>query len=531
MNDNGPMTAEPRPDTSLSLGEAVARLTSRWLLIGGVAFGVVALVMVVTFLIAPRYESTAVVRIMDQSARAALAEQLSAVPGIDLMGIGRDELDTEVGVLRSHRMASAVVDSLALTVEVPKPAGLRSDVVSVLAVGDEEAEGQFRLRLQQGDTYEVTLKQPDLGSRPLGALRPGDVLELDGYRIALRPEPDEESGELPRSITVKIVPRYEAIEKLQNDVDIRRQESGSRLIEVTYRLPDRELAAAVVNGIVDEYVVYKNRAENSEVVQTLAELRKQVADYADRLETAEERLRRYQEENDIVAPEEEAELQVRRLAELQIRSDALRIERSSLAELLSIIERGAAEAADTARSSERYRQLATFPSLIENGAIQDLLQILLELENDRAELLTRRTEQNEDVRQLTIRIQQLERQLHQLGTDYLESLDGHISSVHTALDERDAELDAFPRREMEYLRLYRDRTVLGEAYVALQELLATTQVQEAIRNEGVRVVDAGFIAHEDDVAFPQPLVNLALALILGTTLGIVAAIGKDVWEA
>ena len=154
---------------------------------------------------------------------------------------------------------------------------------------------------------------------------------------------------------------------------------------------------------------------------------------------------------------------------------------------------------------------------------------LLELENEQSALLVLRQEENRDVRQLTDRISALEGQLFQVGTNYLESLDNHLASVDESLENISRELEEFPEREMEYLRLFRDRLVLGEALTLLEGQLRIAEVQDAIRDEGVRVVDIGVVAPEDEPEFPRPLVNLLLAIILGLALGLGSALVRDVW--
>ena len=98
-----------------------------------------------------------------------------------------------------------------------------------------------------------------------------------------------------------------------------------------------------------------------------------------------------------------------------------------------------------------------------------------------------------------------------------------------SLENISRELEEFPEREMEYLRLFRNRLVLGEALTLLEGQLRIAEVQDAIRDEGVRVVDIGVVAPEDEPEFPRPLVNLLLAIILGLALGLGAALVRDVW--
>ncbi len=509
---------------ALTLRELVLRLLRHWILMGSVFAVVVAAVVVWTLLSTPLYQSAAVLRITDRTPEMQLAEQLSSLPGADLMGLGRDDLDTEIGVLRSWRITQAVVDSLALTVQVAKPAGVRSRVVELVAVGDPDREGTLTLRRQGGGEYRARVTEPGEERLELGVVEIGGELEWAGYRLLLSPDL---AADPPGTVRVEILRRHAAVQRLREDLEVRRQEGGSRLVEVSYLLPDREMAAAVVNGIVGEYVAYKGATERGEARFTVEELRVQVAEYARRLADAEEALRRYQETHQIVAPEEQATQQVRRVAELQLQVDALEVERGALGDLLTLIGERAAPGGGGASA---YRQLATFPSLISNRAIQDLLMVLLGLENERSALLVRRTEENLDVRRLTDRIAELEGQLFRLGGNYLEGLEGQLASASEALGQLSQEMEALPAQEMGYLRLVRDRTMLGEAYLMLERQLRLAEVQDAIRDEGVRIVDVGLVPHEDDPEYPKPLVNLFLGVVLGGALGVGAGLLRDLWE-
>ena len=90
------------------------------------------------------------------------------------------------------------------------------------------------------------------------------------------------------------------------------------------------------------------------------------------------------------------------------------------------------------------------------------------MEDERSTLLILRLEENQDVRQLTERIKELESQLFRLGTNYVESLDGYLVSIAASIDTISNELLELPGREMGYVRLSRDRTVLSEALIMLK---------------------------------------------------------------
>ena len=82
---------------------------------------------------------------------------------------------------------------------------------------------------------------------------------------------------------------------------------------------------------------------------------------------------------------------------------------------------------------------------------------------------------------------------------------------------------------MNYIRLLRNREVLDEALLMLKTQLRIAEVQDAVRDEGVRVVDIGVVAPEDEPKFPNPVVNLMLGAILALALGVSTALVHEVW--
>ena len=82
---------------------------------------------------------------------------------------------------------------------------------------------------------------------------------------------------------------------------------------------------------------------------------------------------------------------------------------------------------------------------------------------------------------------------------------------------------------MDYLRLLRNRTILDEALIMLKTQLRLAEVQEAVRDEGVRIVDVGVVAPEDEPEFPDPVINLLLGFILALALGVTAGLVREAW--
>lgn len=494
----------------------------------------VALAGLASILIRPTFESEASLRINQSASPTSLIEDQVPLGGsLGLLGLGESELDTDISVLRSRRVVNAVVDSLGLHVLLVAPDTLRSEVLDVIDAPAEAVAGTYELRRTSGGTYVLhsakvrqangrytrSMEQVRQLVSPPAAIVIGRPFEIGGMTLALSPRL---AATLPERVEFKVRPFDRYVAKVRdNDLRVRQVERG-KIVMVEYRYPDPELAAAAVNAISDEFVSYKLSTSTSDAQSRVRVLQQQVASYENQLRDAEALLQRYQEEQLVIVPEEQATLQVERAAQLQVTRDAALVERQTLA---SVLESASRER--TPGGESPYRLLATLPSLVTNGAIQGLLQSLIRLEDEREALLDRRTPDNRDVRLLDSRIQGLELQLYQLGRNYLSSLEERIASTTEALSGFDTELRALPAREIEFARLTRDRMLLSEVYLAIQEKLKEAEVLAAIENETgtVKVLDHGIIPERP--VFPNPPVYLALGAILGLMVGVMAVVGRE----
>ncbi len=519
-----PVNGEPSPQ-ELTLRELARRIAARrWLLLGVFAT-IFTLVAIYTFTATPRYKSWARLRIdTKNSAGSALTDQMSAVPGAALLGLGRDELETEVAVLRSDRVRDAAIDALGLAFQLRTPAGDRARLLNVRVVDPTvDADGQLTLTQESAGHYRVDksgLEEVRYLPRSIAA---GDSMRVGGAMITLS---QDLSRGGPGKITVRVLPRYKVHDLLDKRLIIERQEGGSRLVEVGYEDPDRRLAVQVVQRIIDEYIAYSNRMERTQDTVAVVQLREQADSTARQLTEAEMTLRAFEEQSRLISPTDQASAQVKRISAISTRVDAISSERNALAKMLAIIEARSRGGAD----ATAYRQLATFPSLISNRAIQDLLQALVDLENKRAVLGVTRTEANPEYRQLTTRITEIEGQLYRLGPQYLESLDQELATTAQTVTALIDTLQTLPAAATRYGQLVRDRTLREAIFLALSKQLKQAELTDVLRQDRVHVVDAPRVANLDDPAFPKKAVMIVLGIVLGMAAALALGLALELWR-
>jgi len=503
----------------LTLAQLARALRTHW--VSMLTAGLLTFAAVVAFivLVAPRYRSEALLRVESKRPDAGLLGSLDEISGMSALGLGRDEVETEIGLLASRRMQDAAIDSLGLEVVVTRPRAGRAGVLVVRAHGESTLDGSLELRRKAGAAWAMTAEwKNDSAALPatVETGRPVRVGPLEFTVIA----PDSIAA-----ISLRLRPRFKVRELMDDRLVIRRRSPGAKLIEARYEDRERELAPRVLGVIVDSYLAYARQLERGDAGRTIVELRRATDSVETVLRAADERLKDYQAEARIVAPTEQATLEVKRVAVLRAQLDQVELERDALARLLVLVD----ERSKGGRDATAYRQLATFPTLIENRGIQDLLAALITLENERAKLRVVRSDENVDVRALSGRIETLERDLRRVGSEYAEALNQQFSEATRALARLTDDLGELPAAEMRYVRLVRDRTLLGETWVIMRKQLKQAELQDLLRLEKVRLVDAPSVPQPKDKVFPRPLVHTVLGAMLALLVAFGVGVARVLW--
>lgn len=517
------------PDASPS--PAVRFLRRRWPWLVATPVATAALAGVFVFLVTPRFEASTTLRLVEEESAlgGALTSggQGSTGGGLSVLATltGRGvPLQTEMAVLGGRGMTEEVVEEMGLRLDVVEPKRVaRSTVLSQVQLPLDGPEGRLELRRQRDGAFLVTgtlLEARDpfrvvRGERyrrvELGTVAQGNVIPVEGAQLVLAPG----AGDHERIVLV-LLPRDRALQRFEGARGVSRPQREADLIQVSVTWTDPEVAADVANRLVDGYLEYREerRVERSRLAAEF--LRGQVDSVAVELVGAEEALRRFREARDVVAHETQVSAEVTRLAELKGRRDLLRAERQALARLAEGLGR---------EEGGRDRTLAFFPTLLQSQATSELLRLLVELENQRAALLERRTGDATQVRLLTGRIEAIEEELGTAVRTYLRGLDDQVAALDDALEGFEGQLAGVPAVEMEYTRLRRQVELLTELAAFLEIRRTEAELNAAKEGLGAYVLARARPAQEP--ATPRPVLIMAMALLVGVVLGIGGALAVE----
>lgn len=522
---------ERAPEAGVQLLQAVRR---RWWLVVGAPVATATISILFVLWVRPVFEATTTLRFTEEQSpfggAVAGAVGEGGGGGLSLLAslAGRSvPIQSEMAVMSSRSLAGILTDELGLRMELRAPKKVaRRTVFSSVSVSADAAEGDYELTPAGDGTLSVSGEvlvgrdpfKPFLNEerevRELGAVRPGETLPIAGARIVVAP------GALDVApIRLRVLPWTDALDRVQERVVVSKPERDADMVQIAVRWTDPELAATMAERLAVRFMERRERVQAEQFGRTAGFLSSQLDSLQGELEGAEEALRGYREAEGIVEPEAQATAAVEQLAELQARRDLLAAERQALLVLLEEI-RAAPEPAEGSESP--YRRLVFFPTLLQNTATAELLRLLGELENDRAELFDRRTPGAREVRVLTDRIRGLEGQLRTVAETYLEGLGNQVASFDETLRAFETQLERVPAVELEYLRRRRQVEVLTQLYVFMQMSQKEAEVTAAGEAGGVRVVDAAVVPIEPET--PKPALTLGLALVVGLIVGVGGAV-------
>lgn len=499
-------------------GQDEAHLRSLWnfLLRNRVlAFGIPALTVLATglfvWLATPVYDATVWIRIDEERSNLPVLDALQDLSSGSQIG-------TEIQVLRRRPLAEEVIDSLQLQLEVTRPRGLvRSDLLADIEVSRDAPEGRYVLRRLDRGRFELRRLKPD---SVLGEVEIGERLRLEGASAVLTAGAQEHE-----EIRLAVQEYNDAVKAFRRTIEVSQPDREADIVAVRYQGVDPVLVREVPNTMARFFIRQRQDVKKSEARGTVVFLTAQIDSLAAQLTEAEEEVRIFREGERIVSLEHEGQAHIERLAKLQAERDLLDAEREALAELLASVQRAAGEADEDVGGPSPYRRLIAFPSLLENFAVSELFRSLAEVENQRAELLNRRTPEDPDVQVLSGRMAELEDQLRYISVTYLEGLTNHVASLNASLFRFRDELGEVPAKEVQFARLERQAEVLNELYTLLQTRLHETQIVAAVDDPTVRVVEPASLPY--DPIRPRRLLSLALAVVLGMVMGMGGAFVRE----
>jgi len=296
---------------------------------------------------------------------------------------------------------------------------------------------------------------------------------------------------------------------------------NTRIIEVHYRSPDPQMAANVVNTLMQTYVENNFKARFESTMQASEWLSKQLVDLQMKVETSQEKLVRYQKEHDILGADEKQNITMEKLNELNKELTSAESERMDKEALYRLVESGDADT------------LASTASSIEDaGGAQSGTQLLGTLRGRQAELKIQAADLNTQFGPSYPKLNQLNNQLKEIDSQIQGEMKKITAKVrgqydtalqrenmlHDALEKQKQEANRLNESAITYTLLKRDVDTNRQLYEGLLQKLKEAGVSAGLKSNNFRIVDSA--RPPTGPIEPNIPRNLMFAAVLGLASGI-----------
>nr|MBA2565147.1 hypothetical protein [Gemmatimonadota bacterium] len=496
--------SEPRQPTVLrQIWDMLVR--RRWTML--VAFlTVVSAAVYATSRMARTYTSSATILV----GKASKAEEGATFDVLSELGAS-GEVETELRLLESRRIADPVVDKYDLHVKVTTPQGLRpSEILPGFEASNDAVPGTYSIRSTGRGSYVLRRTDPDeavLGTYPAGA-----KVKVAGLAFEL-------PAKLPASgVWLQVNTFTSALGRVLENTTAFMPDPNAKFISLECHADHPQSAYHICLGISESYVALRNELQRADAVNAAKFLRQQSESVKGQLVEAEEELQRYQEAHQAIAPDVQGTQEIAQFAMLQSKRDQLEAERVALAGLM-------VEARRAGGGTAQYRGLASYPTFLGNPMVGDILHNLVNYENQLHELSKRRTDDNPDVVAIRQRITELEGQLGSVARNYESSLAAQIGSIEGTLGRSRGRLGAVPEKTTEVARLQRKTDLLSQLYTTLQQRLRESEIAEAVELADLSIIDPAMLPTSP--SSPNVKLNLALAVAAGLLFSLGAGLVQE----
>jgi succinoglycan biosynthesis transport protein ExoP len=296
---------------------------------------------------------------------------------------------------------------------------------------------------------------------------------------------------------------------------------NTRIIEIRYRSPDKNLAARVVNTLANTYVEQNFKTRFESTMQASDWLSKQLVDLQIKVETSQEKLVKYQKEHEILGIDEKQNITTAKLDELNrelTAAESARMEKESIYHLVQAGDSDSIAAAANVDGAARG-------SSANSALLEKLREQQADLKIQVAQLSTQFGPSYPKLAQLNSQLKEIDAQIQtemrkvaaRLRGDYLAALQRE-TMLRSALERQKQEANKLNESAIEYSLLKRDVDANRTLSEGLLEKLKEAGVTAGLKSNNFRIVDVARVPTAP--SGPNLPRNLAFAMALGLSTGI-----------
>jgi len=323
-------------------------------------------------------------------------------------------------------------------------------------------------------------------------------------------------GWLPKDVsseTIRTSKRYlSVVDRLRAMIQTE-AESGTSIINIRVTSKDPEEAAEVANTIAQSYRKFNILERNRQTMEMRGFIEQQLRSTLAQLERAEEDLRAFKEQYEVISLDARASHILSRLGAAESDYEKVLAEREELSLQLKSVEgekvtpRNLAQAVMVASPHSPLRRLSP--------ALSDLTL-------ERTTLLVGFTEDHPQVKEIDSQIEGLLNELRTQLTSYLRALKPREEELLARMERLREQSRAIPENALRLARLEREVDLHKTLYAELERKHQEVLIQEAGRIEEVTIVRPAMVPSRR-INAASNIMTIVTGIIIGIVLGIVLA--------
>jgi polysaccharide biosynthesis transport protein len=295
------------------------------------------------------------------------------------------------------------------------------------------------------------------------------------------------------------------------------QVKGTYLLNVSYRCTSASQAAAMANGLAEQFIEHEYETRNSALVSLSQYMREQIQELGGRMKDSQMALNAFERENNIVNPDNISSLLTQQLSSLQQELGQEQSQQRSLEANLALAKEGSL---DAILVSDR------------GSALAPLLQAQQQAEMEFASLSSKYGPGNYLYQQERRKLDQINKavQIEQKHISAQIEAQARAEEVKVGLTAKEladvkTQLDDFNRKNVQFTILKHKSDTDKTIYDDLLERLDAADVAAGYHSTALRIIDPAL--PNPVPVYPRVNVTLLFALLISGMLGVMGAVAAS----
>src|SRR5229473_319600 len=292
------------------------------------------------------------------------------------------------------------------------------------------------------------------------------------------------------------------------------------ILQISYRSPNRQLAADVANSIAQSYLAHTYRIRYK-ATQGLGEfMERQLEELRAKMEKSSAALLQFERELNVINPEEKTSILSSRLLQLNTEFTNAQADRVRK---------------ESAYNSVKDGTLASAQVSTQGEALKKLTETLDEAQQKFAEAKTHYGVNHPEYKKAESRVNEIQAQIENTQASIGERVEveyrqaqNRETMLESAVMDTKADFDRLNAHSFEYQTLKRDADGDKNLYDELVRKIREASINASFQNSSIRVADEARPGLKP--VFPRTWLNVLLAFLFATFLGVGGAVLSDVLD-